>query len=103
MTFLLSVALFAAAVFLFLYAVQLQQREALPKWAQRDAVLHGVALGFTLIAPLSLALMMATAPPSSVAHGMAIAVATAVAIVAAAYYFAAYLAEASGRRKRLRL
>jgi len=103
MIFLASVALFAATVFLFLYGVQLQRRAALPKWAQRDVILHAAALGFTLIAPLSLTLMLATAPSSSVAFDVAISAAAAVAVFAVAYYLAAHLAGGSGRRKRERL
>ena len=103
MIFTASVALFAATVFLFLYGIQLQRRDALPKWAQREGFLHGAALGFTLVVPLALTLMMANAPSSVVAYDIAMSVATAVASVAAAYYLAAHLAELWARRRKLRL
>ena len=103
MIFLASVALFAATVFLFLYGVQLQRRGALPKWAQRDGVLHAAALAFTLISPLSLALMLAFAPSSKLAYDVAISLAAAVAVFAVAYYLAAHLAGGSGRGKGVRL
>lgn len=103
MLFLMSAAIFAATVYLFLYAVRLVRLGALPKWADRDGVLHAAALAFTLIAPLSLSVMVASAPFASITFDAVMAVAVAVAVSVAARFLAVALAGGRVRRGRARV